>query len=332
MWCPRLEHFVRFNANGTVSRCGHMNNAAQFNSLAEMESSNWLATIKEQFNQNVWPVECKRCEQTEKINGSSIRLTSIELDQEETTTDYLQVGGVLDNICNAACQFCNSNVSTKIGRLKPSKYIKVDNSYKYWNLPHEQIVHLDINGGEPTASKNYKKILENLPPNLKTLRLNTNCAILLPELQEINDRGIEVTVTVSFDGVGRVHDYVRWPIKWDKFYKNLMIYKEYKIHDLNLWSTINTLNINDFNNIINFVKTHNFNHSYALLNSPLPLNVKFKNQYTLRAKELLLLSNDPTIVHLAHQIATDQDNEQELTNFINEQDQLRNIKISNFIN
>ena len=36
MYCPRLDHFVRFNPNGTVSRCGHMVNSPEFDTLEKM--------------------------------------------------------------------------------------------------------------------------------------------------------------------------------------------------------------------------------------------------------------------------------------------------------
>ena len=64
---------MRFNPNGTISRCGHMVNPAQFESLDAMESSEWLANIKKQFVQDQWPAECIRCEKTESITGTSIR-------------------------------------------------------------------------------------------------------------------------------------------------------------------------------------------------------------------------------------------------------------------
>ena len=147
MYCPRLDHFVRFNPNGTLSRCGHMVNAPQFDSLEQMDSSSWLANIK--LNSDIWPKECVRCQQTEQINNTSIRLNAIKFDKKQTRSDYLTVGGVLDNICNSACQSCNQNLSTKIGSLTSTDYPKIDNSTAFWRLPLERVVHLDINGGEP---------------------------------------------------------------------------------------------------------------------------------------------------------------------------------------
>ena len=275
MHCPRLDHFVRFNPNGTVSRCGHMVNAPEFNTLEEMDASLWLKEIKEKMSKEFWPIECIRCKHTESINNSSIRLNAIKFDHLQKQEDYLSVGGVLDNVCNSACLTSNENLSTLIGGLKSKTYPIVDNSNKFWELPLDRIVHLDINGGEPSASKNYKDILSNLPKNIKSVRLNTNCSTVLEELIPLTNRGVHVTVTVSLDGIGSVHDFVRWPIKWEKFYKNLMTYKTMPIQ-LNLWTTVSALNVDDLPNIIKFAREHDIDHSYAYLKLPAELAVENK--------------------------------------------------------
>ena len=271
MRCPRLDHFVRFNPNGTVSRCGHMVNPATFDSLEEMDSSVWLRKVREQFDQDQWPSECRRCEETEKINGVSIRTHSIKFDKTQTQSDYLTVGGVLDNVCNSACMTCNEDLSTKIGSFKSKHYVIVDNTNRFWALPQERIVHLDLNGGEPSHSKNYKTVINNLPPNVKSIRLNTNCSTVLTELITLVDQGIDVTVTVSLDGIREVHDFIRWPIEWDKFYKNLMKYKSMPVN-LNLWTTVSVLNEKQLPEIIAFAKLHGIDHEYAYLKHPAVLD------------------------------------------------------------
>ena len=331
MHCPRLDHFLRFNPNGTLSRCGHMTIAPQFNTLEEMNSSKWLADVKHQFAENQWPLECSRCKKTESINGTSIRLNSIKADEQEIRRDYLQVGGVLDNVCNSACQMCSEDHSTKIGKLTSKIYPQINNVDRFRALPQDQILHLDINGGEPSVSKNYKDLLQNLPPNLKTLRVNTNGAIMLPVLKEINDRGIKVTVTISFDGINSVHDYIRWPIKWKKFCKNVLEYKSYRLHNLNLWTTVSTLNINDLKNIFDFAAMHELDHSYALLEHPVELNVSYANLLTLRARDKFKLSTDLRLVRLAEFIAAGPNNQSMFDDFVARQDRLRDINISNFI-
>ena len=276
MHCPRLDHFVRFNPKGTVSRCGHMVDAPEFNTLEEMDESFWLRNVKLSMHKGLWPNWCERCKQTEQLNQTSIRLNAIEFDKLQKQEDYLSVGGVLDNICNSACLTCNETLSTLIGGLKSKTYPIVDNSNKFWELPLDRIVHLDINGGEPSASKNYKDILSNLPKNIKSVRLNTNCSTVLEELIPLTNRGVHVTVTVSLDGIGSVHDFVRWPIKWEKFYKNLLAYKAMPVQ-LNLWTTVSALNVDDLPNIIEFAKKHDIDHSYAYLKSPAELDVKNKD-------------------------------------------------------
>ena len=282
MYCPRLDHFVRFNPNGTVSRCGHMVNAPQFENLEQLESSKWLIDIKAKFQTGIWPTECSRCSQIELEGTDSIRTYAIKLDQQETQVDYLQVGGVLDNVCNAACQTCNPNCSTRIGSLIGKTFPIVNNSDQFKNLPQQRIRHLDINGGEPSYSKNYKQLLANLPPNLKTLRLNTNCNVVLNELVAIAQSGIDVTVTVSCDGIGPVHEFMRWPIKWNTFYKNLMTYKTMPV-TLNLWTTVSILNVEDLPNIQAFAREHGIDHSYAYLEEPAILNVNNKDQQSIDA-------------------------------------------------
>ena len=277
MYCPRLDHFVRFNTDGTVGCCGHMTNNPSFKSYDEMQSSEWLTDIKDEISRDTWPVECQRCKTTEQESNTSIRLDSIKRDTvfKRIRKDYLIVGGVLDNVCNSACLTCNEQLSTKIGSLTSKKYIKINNTERFWTLPLERVIHLDINGGEPSASKNYKHILANLPPSIKSVRLNTNCSMVLDELLDLTKRGVQVTVTVSLDGIGSVYEYVRWPVKWDKFYNNLMKYREMPVK-LNLWTTVSALNVDDLPNIIAFAKEHNIAHSYAYLAEPVELTVENK--------------------------------------------------------
>ena len=46
MYCPRLDHFVRLNKNGSIGKCGHMTNAIGFETVKELEDSKWLKDIK----------------------------------------------------------------------------------------------------------------------------------------------------------------------------------------------------------------------------------------------------------------------------------------------
>ena len=131
MRCPRLDHFVRVNASGKIGKCGHMHNAPEFESFEEMQNSRWLKSIKHDMENDRWPKECVRCMTTEQINNKSIRRDMLERDKilKSISKDYLILGGVLDNICNSACQTCNANLSTKIGSLTKNP-VRVNNFKK----------------------------------------------------------------------------------------------------------------------------------------------------------------------------------------------------------
>ena len=318
MHCPRLDHFVRFNYNGTVSRCGHMTNPPQFDTLAQMESSEWLTDIKNK--PDAWPQECVRCQQSESTGLKSIRQYSLDqhVKNIEVKTDYLVLGGVLDNICNSACQTCNENLSTKIGSLTTQDYIQINNSCKLDQLPLDRIVQMDINGGEPSASPNYLRLLDNLPDNVRYLRLNTNGSRVLTALPRLIKRGVKVTVTVSLDGIGNVHDYIRWPIKWNTVEKTIQHYQTIGLYQLNTWTTVSALNIGDLKNIQAYTKQHNIDHSYALLQDPDVLHVKYSNHLTRTA-------DAPD--ELKSVVAQDQDNTVKLQLWTYAQDHLRKIKL-----
>lgn len=307
MHCPRLGHYARLNSNGTIGCCGHMVDGNQYDTFRELENSAWLEYLRYQMRNDQWPKECKRCQQTEELNGTSIRLNSIERDRILKKFDerYIQLGGILDNYCNSACVTCNPNLSTKIGNLKNELVVK-DNYEKFKTLPLERVVELDINGGEPSISVNYNDLLDNLPASVKIIRINTNANRRIKQLESLLERGITVIVTVSFDGIGAVHEYIRYPIKWNTFRDNLLHYKyltsQYKNMKLDTWTTVSCLNIRDLSRIQEYCKEHKIRHEFAFLEAPAPLNVKYNNWFTMDVP--------------MEGVGTERNNNQELSAFI----------------
>ena len=309
-----------------------MVNTPSFKDYETMMASPWVQEIRDTFAADQFPDECIRCKVSEDLNQYSVRQGAIDEHNKQTKEDYLIADVLLDNICNLACQFCSPMASSKIGALHSPQHYKIhDNTNHFEKLPLERITQLDLAGGEPSYSKNIKNLLLNLPPNVNSLRINTNCTTYMDEIIPLLDKGFNINISISFDGVGKVQEYVRWPIKWDKFCGVLDQYKQLQLiypTNLNLgfWTTINALNINDFNNMKSFSDSVGISFSYSLLHSPTALNIKYKNNLTVRAKE------DETINQVfSSQLATDVDNQIDLDNFVATQDSLRGIKISDFI-
>ena len=339
MHCPRLDHFVRLNHTGKFGKCGHMTGAQEFDSIDNMQDSEWLQKIKDRMESKQWPAECVRCQMTEQTSNTSIRLDMIERDRmlRGIRNDYLIVGGVLDNICNSACQSCNSTLSTKIGSLENKNYKKINNYDMFFQLPQDRIVEVDVNGGEPTASPNYKKLLKNLPPSVKIIRINTNGSRIIPEVIELLERNTKVIITLSFDGTESVHDYVRWPILWSDYETNMSQYlklrEQYKNLRLNAWTTVSCLNVGDLGNIVEHARQNKLDHAYGFCLSPSPLDVRYENKLTVDAKEKLA-SSDNTLLQSISEIccSKNKNNSNELRLFIQSQDRLRQIRFEDYFN
>ena len=315
-----------------------MVDAPGFPSWQEMQSSPWLEKIAAEMEKGIWPTECCRCQDTELIGKKSIRLFSQDRHNilKSLREDYLILGGILDNVCNSACQSCNPNLSTKIGSLVDARnYPRADNSGLLSTLPLDRILEIDLNGGEPTASPRYQQLLEDLPPNVKILRINTNGSRVLPNLENILKSGVQVLITLSLDGTGLVHDYVRWPIRWKNYTAIVSRYRELKSQYRNLkleaWTTLHALNAEDFPNIKRYAQDNELDHSWAWLNLPAELDARASNPMTRSARKKLLAHDDPEMVKIAQQLAQGEDNTEMLDRRIQEQDQLRNINMRDYI-
>jgi len=339
MHCPRLDHFARINHNGKIGKCGHMTGAKEFDSFDEMQNSSWLKNIKSKMEDQQWPAECVRCRMTEEVTNTSIRLDMIERDRilSAMKKDYLIIGGVLDNVCNSACQTCHSGLSTKIGSLSSKDYEKFNNYETFFTFPQDRICEVDVNGGEPTASPNYKKLLKNLPKSVKIVRINTNGSKVIAELEELLSQGIRVIVTLSFDGVGNVHDYVRWPVLWKNFDSNIKKYialrEMYSNLRLNFWTTVSSLNVGDLKNIIDYATQQKIDHAYGFCIRPDVLDIRHENKLTLLAKEFLSKTDNESLISIANKCGSfKKNNDTELKKFISSQDTLRNINYKSYFN
>lgn len=338
MFCPRIRHFVRLNQNGTIGKCGHMVNQIGYKTFNDLDNSEWLANVEDTMSKDQWPKECVRCQHTEKVKGESVRTKSIERHKvlKNRRDDYLVVGGVLDNVCNSACQTCNATLSTKIGSLESKKYKRINNVDQFYSLPQNRILEVDVNGGEPTASKNYKKILSNLPENTIIVRMNTNGSRMIKELEAILSKRVMVIVTLSFDGVNDTHDYVRWPIKWRNYTKNVEAYKNLQKRfpslRLNSWTTLSCLNVGNLPNILDYITENNIDHDWAFLNTPNVYHVKYKNRFTEYAKNKLQQSSYEECRKISESVAIGKDNDNELMKHIKHQDKLRKIDFKNYFN
>lgn len=343
MHCPRLDHFAKvvpkeiLNTHA-VMNCCVMIDAPTFNSYDEMMQSQWLADVKNQFTKNIFPKECVRCREKEEIGITSDRMFWLESHKElqSKKSDYLTISVKLDNICNTACQFCNSKTSSTIAHLSKSK-IKI---YEVGNfldtLPTDRITQVDFEGGEPSNSKNVKLFLENLPSNVDTVKIFSNGRSFMPELIPLAQKGITVQISLSLDGFEKIQEYIRWPTKWQEYKKTIVAYKNFvkeypKQVSIHFFTTVCAFNVNDLENIIKFAQDCDITISFSQLSKPRELAISNLNRFTTAAKEKYINSPNEYLKKLSRGIATKSNNEKQLDDFIRSQDQLRKIRIEDYI-
>lgn len=309
-----------------------MVNNPTFNSIIELEKSKWLNDCKSKMDADEWPEECVRCNEEERFGKKSVRINALEKHPilQSLRDDYLVIGGVLDNICNSACQTCEENLSTKIGNLIHGKnYVLKDNMELFLSLPQDRILELDISGGEPGNSPNYLQILENPPPNLKILRMNTNASRYVNRIEELLDKGIKVIITISIDGVGEIFEYIRWPLKWDTFRSVVDRYLNLRNSrtnlELNFWTTVSAYNIKHLDSINRYSESVDIGISFGLLKDPKVLDIRYKNFLTEDSKGILSGRYDNII-------ASDVDNTKLIMAYIKQQDFIRKTNYENCYN
>jgi sulfatase maturation enzyme AslB (radical SAM superfamily) len=297
-----------------------------------MEASDWAKELKQTEE---FPDECVRCQTTELANGTSIRIDAIRRDKLLKTfrDNYLIIGGVLDNVCNSACQFCSSQLSTTIGSLEKN-VIRLENVSAFDRLPQDRIIELDINGGEPSYSKNYKRLLDNLPPNVKIVRINTNGTTVIDNLEALLKQKIKVIITLSFDGTDRVHEYARYPVEWRKWDSVVRQYKhladKYPNLELGFWSTLNVFTINDLENMLRYADEVGIGFSYGILEYPEQMSIRYENEFTKQARETFEKSDILLLKQLASLVASQYNNTNELVDFITKQDSVRGISYKDY--
>jgi MoaA/NifB/PqqE/SkfB family radical SAM enzyme len=131
-----------------------------------------------------------------------------------------------DNKCNLACISCNETASSLWARE-----LGIDQSAAHPQIDFDKITQakkIYLAGGEPLIIEDFIKVIESISclSIQPELIINTNLTRINDHLKTILSKIKNLTLTVSVDAFGKVNEYHRWPLKWDKFLKNLAWVKE----------------------------------------------------------------------------------------------------------
>jgi sulfatase maturation enzyme AslB (radical SAM superfamily) len=228
---------------------------------------------------------CLPCWRVEDSGGKSYRQIANEtytigqqnpLDQQPAPS-FQFVDLRFGNLCNLACRMCIPYSSKKLipeyaemfGEEAVAPYAKLDwfESPDFWEELFQyssDLKKIHLAGGEPLLIKECWKFLKRLIDNglSKNLILsyNTNLSVLPEEARELWPSFKEVHIMASMDGVGKVNDFIRYPLEWEVFEKNLKTLDQereaYNVHHLEIHPTAQVYNIKRITEICDYIATN----------------------------------------------------------------------------
>lgn len=220
---------------------GEMFNIKQ-HTIDQYRQSKMLSTIKQEFEQGVWPPGCERCRIEEENNIESKR----QLDYTRWQNYYqnydlesdtlLTVSMALGNTCNLKCIICNPSASSKWAKEYQDIYnIQVQNIETVRKdlitsitTIAPNLIHIDMHGGEPLLSsiEQHQALLDHYiktdqAKNI-TIHYTTN-ATIFPDRAWLERWAnfAEIDLQLSIDGVGARYEYLRYPADWTEVNANI---------------------------------------------------------------------------------------------------------------
>ena len=197
----------------------------------------------------------------------------------EEPTRLIDAQLIFDNTCNLKCRSCNANYSSKWKEEADDRKIpywettaKIDMNdierSAFWKTLDEwteNVLRLEIMGGEPFYMKEFKKFVDFLIDTGRAkniaLTLSTNGTIADKNFLDKMARNFkDLAFSVSIDGIEDQFTYLRHPGKWNEVKENLDYY--YELHNseypvfVQITHTVSVLNIMYLPEFHNYFEQH----------------------------------------------------------------------------
>jgi len=236
-----------------------------------------LVDVRENLKNGIWHPACGNCKKSEEAGVSSMRMIwnrSIPDAPLDTIIDpdnvrYLDL--TFGSKCNSKCMTCGEGCSdlwldeVEYIQMRPVNpvdpiAIKQETASQLLDT-FKKVEYMSFIGGEPTISDEHFYFIKKLVDTGLSKNINIS---YVTNLTGISDKLIDkwqhfksVGASVSIDGYGKVNEYIRYPIKWDKVEENLRRYLSLKTGDDNpfgvgLSCTVSLFNIIHVTDIIEF--------------------------------------------------------------------------------
>lgn len=269
--CPLPFAGLYVEPNGNV-RCCSISKKKLGNihsqSIENIVNGDVIKSIRKDMLDEKFPSNCSECYKKEEgmtnINFKEISnrlyhvgklgVSPIKLYKNENNFELQQLDVRWRNTCNGACVYCGPALSSRWAielnnenkMTRTAMEASVD--YIYSNLGNLKMLYLC--GGEPMMMKENIKLLQIIKktnPNLD-IRVNTNLSNLDNKVFRLLETLPNVHWILSAEATHEKFEYIRYPLKWDTFIKNIKIIQglDHKV-SLNMsWNILNAFGIFNF--------------------------------------------------------------------------------------
>ena len=208
----------------------------------------------------------------------------------------------IGNLCNFKCRSCNGNLSSLIGRdpvhqawaanqfdVPPATPDARQGTSGFRRLTslekiaselakdsEGQIRRLYFLGGEPLLVRAIGTLLEELVAAGRAQQIQllfVSNGSVVPAWLSLAQQFNRVDITVSMDGYGEVHDYMRYPGRWPDLVANLQLLRELPNVHVVATATISVLNALSITRLLRYLDSIGMDFAAYLLHWPRYLSV-----------------------------------------------------------
>ena len=261
--------------------------------------------LRQAFLDGKKPKECQSCWDEEAAGIKSFRV-QWEIDKKVDTTGMIfepvatsgprAMDLKLNNVCNLKCRICGPQASSTFLKEYQERLNVTLEGSDYWisnkilgtaneeviNKWAEDLIHLEVTGGEPMASPENIKILDLLIKSGKanniSVLLNTNGTLYNKKFLDNILQFKEITLCLSIDDLGGRLEYERYPTEWNVVQENILKFLELRDKHSNLFltlcPTVSSFNIYYMSEYLDWAKTMGIYTYYNILHYPPSHSIK----------------------------------------------------------
>jgi organic radical activating enzyme len=278
------NHLSITQPEGKISPCCHFDTSVEphwdqvnlnsVNTLSGLLKSYRWYDLREMFSEGVKYEGCKNCWNAERIGYSSKREYYNDLclkNHQIQLIEDLEIS--LYFSCNFMCRTCRPGISSTwnkatsvIQKLKEFEHdhyepLSINNYSKKIKILLENsdlsnLKRVAIVGGEPFLSRNLKWFLNKLDLKNIYLKITTNGSVFPDdELLRLLNKCKKVYLDISIDAIEELAEVMRFGAPWKMIVKNIekFLKTDYVVK---LVTTVNIMNINKLQNILEFSRQY----------------------------------------------------------------------------